>query len=173
MTRNRQEAEDLVQETYLKAVRNLHRYRDDGSCKAWLFRILTNTFIDRYRKNQRGPRSVEFEDDGATGMYEEVETPEPAAEPADQLADQPLQEFLSKFMVDEVKGAVDGLPDIFREAIVLRDIQGLTYQEVADSLEIPIGTVMSRLYRGRRLLQEALWEYAIAHGYVQSEEKPT
>lgn len=172
MTRNQQEAEDLVQDTYLKAVRNLHRYRDDGSCRAWLFRILTNTFIDRYRKNQRGPRAVEFEDDGATGMYDQVEPAEPSAQPIDQLVDRPLKEFLSKFMVDEVKNAVDDLPDIFREAIVLRDIQGFSYQEIADDLEIPIGTVMSRLYRGRRLLQEALWEFAIAHGYVKSEEKP-
>ena len=68
MTRNRQDAEDLVQETYLKAIRNLHRYRDDGSCKAWLFRILTNTFIDRYRSSQRAPRPVEFEDEAASGQ---------------------------------------------------------------------------------------------------------
>ncbi len=171
MTRNRQDAEDLVQETFLKAIRNLHRYRDDGSCKAWLFRILTNTFIDRYRSSQRAPQSVEFEDEAPINVQDQLDEETGAGESIEALTDRHLvHEFLSEFMVDEVKSAIDGLPDIFRDAIVLRDIQGLSYQEVADALRIPIGTVMSRLYRGRRLLQDALWEFAVKHGYTQTEE---
>ncbi len=171
MTRNRQEAEDLVQETFLKAIRNLHRYRDDGSCKAWLFRILTNTFIDRYRSSQRAPQSVEFEDETPIKVQDQLDGETGAGESIEALTDHhSVHEFLSKFMVDEVKSAIDGLPDIFRDAIVLRDIQGLSYQEVADALGIPIGTVMSRLYRGRRLLQDTLWEFAVKHGYTQAEE---
>jgi len=172
MTRNRQDAEDLVQETYLKAIRNLHRYRDDGSCKAWLFRILTNTFIDRYRSSQRAPRPVEFEDEAASSAQDQPDEETRAGETIEALSDHhSMHEFLSKFMVDEVKSAIDGLPDIFRDAIVLRDIQGFSYQEVADALGIPIGTVMSRLYRGRRLLQDSLWDFAVEHGYTKAEER--
>lgn len=172
MTRNRQDAEDLVQETYLKAIRNLHRYRDDGSCKAWLFRILTNTFIDRYRSSQRAPRPVEFEDEAASSAQDQLDQETRAGETIEALSDDhSVHEFLSKFMVDEVKSAIDGLPDIFRDAIVLRDIQGFSYQEVADALGIPIGTVMSRLYRGRRLLQDSLWDFAVEHGYTEAEER--
>ncbi|MEJ2152187.1 MAG: sigma-70 family RNA polymerase sigma factor [Gemmatimonadota bacterium] len=171
MTRNRQDAEDLVQETFLKAIRNLHRYRDDGSCKAWLFRILTNTFIDRYRSSQRAPQLVEFEDETPIKAQDQLDGETGAGESIEALTDHnSVHEFLSKFVVDEVKSAIDGLPDIFRDAIVLRDIQGLSYQEVADALGIPIGTVMSRLYRARRLLQDTLWEFAVKHGYTQTEE---
>ncbi len=171
MTRNRQDAEDLVQETFLKAIRNLHRYRDDGSCKAWLFRILTNTFIDRYRSSQRTPQPVEFEDEAPMNVQDQLDDETGVGESIEALTDHhSMHEFLSEFMVDEVKSAIDGLPDIFRDAIVLRDIQGLSYQEVADALSIPIGTVMSRLYRGRRLLQDALWEFAVKRGYTQAEE---
>lgn len=168
MTRNRQDAEDLVQETYFKAVRNLHRYREDASCKAWLFRILTNSYIDQYRKTQRAPTPVEFDDEGATGIYDRIEDlaeHEAGSEPLTTIEN--LQDFLGKFVADEVKRAVDGLPDIFCEVIVLRDLEGFSYQECADMLEIPIGTVMSRLYRGRRLLQESLHEYAVANGFIK------
>ena len=162
MTANRQDAEDLVQETYLKAVRNLHRYRDDGSCKAWLFRILTNTYIDSYRKARRSPMPVELDEEGASGLYERMVAP-----PGDDGA---LDDFLGRFVADEVKRALDGLPEIFRSVIALRDIEGFSYQEIADMLEIPIGTVMSRLFRGRRLLQDALRDYAVEEGYLRARE---
>jgi RNA polymerase sigma-70 factor (ECF subfamily) len=168
MTANRQDAEDLVQETYLKAVRNLHRYRDEGTCKPWLFRILTNTYIDRYRKSRRSPTPVELEEEGTTGLYDRmVDSHESSGTPAD-IED--LDDFLARFVSDEVKQALDGLPEIFRAVIALRDIEGFTYQDIADMLEIPIGTVMSRLYRGRRLLQDGLREYAQREGYVRAPE---
>lgn len=169
MTGDRQDAEDLVQETFVKAMRSLHRYREGGSCKAWLFRILTNAYIDRYRKARRSPMSVELEEEGRTGLYDRVlETPGEAAAPAFDLSD--LEDYLGRFVGDEVKHAMDGLPEIFREAIALRDMEGFSYQEIADMLEIPIGTVMSRLFRGRRLLQESLREYAVRQGYVRARE---
>ena len=167
MTGNRQDAEDLVQETYLKAVRNLHRYRDDGTCKAWLFRILTNTYIDRYRKSRRSPTPVELEEEGTTGLYDQmIGSDEEAGMPSPDLQD--LDEFLERFVSDEVKQAFDELPEIFRTAIALRDIEGFSYQEIAEMLEIPIGTVMSRLYRGRRILQDGLRAYAERRGYVRA-----
>lgn len=169
MARNKQDAEDLVQETYLKAVRSLHRYREDSSCKAWLFRILTNAYIDRYRKSQRAPIPVEFDEEGGAVSRDLLEEDDEFEAGRLHSADD-LPSFLSWFVADEVKGAIDGLPDIFREVIALRDIEGFSYQEVADMLEIPIGTVMSRLFRGRRLLQEELWEYARERGYVTNEE---
>ena len=169
MTANRQDAEDLVQDTYLKAVRNLHRYRDDGSCKAWLFRILTNTYIDGYRKARRSPMPVELDEEGASGLYERMVVP-PGDDGAPPLDLRDLDDFLGRFVADEVKRALDGLPEVFRSAIALRAIEGFSYQEIADMLEIPIGTVMSRLFRGRRLLQEALREYAVEEGYVQARE---
>lgn len=169
MTANRQDAEDLVQETYLKAIRNLHRYREDGNCKAWLFRILTNTYIDRYRKARRSPIPVELEEDGSTGMYDRmVGSDGEAGPPTLDLED--LDDFLGRFVADDVKLALDGLPEIFRTAIALRDIEGFSYQEIADMLAIPVGTVMSRLFRGRRILQDALREYAIREGYVRAHE---
>ncbi|MGH7563376.1 MAG: sigma-70 family RNA polymerase sigma factor [Gemmatimonadota bacterium] len=169
MTANPQDAEDLVQETFLKAIKNLHRYRDGGSCKAWLFRILTNTYIDRYRKARRSPIPVELDEEGTTGLYDRmVDTPGEAGPPPLDL--QGLDDFLGRFVADEVKQALDGLPEIFRSAIALRDIEGFSYQEIADMLEIPIGTVMSRLFRGRRLLQDALREYAVGEGYARARE---
>lgn len=172
MTRNRQDAEDLVQETYLKAVRALDRYREDASCKAWLFRILTNAYIDRYRRAQRQPRPVELDEGGATGLYEDalddtLSDPSGLDPGSADAAD--LDWFLSLSMSDPVKAGIDGLPDPFRELVVLRDLEGFSYRECADILGIPVGTVMSRLHRGRRLLRETLAAYARSHGYRAEE----
>ncbi|MBW3660818.1 MAG: sigma-70 family RNA polymerase sigma factor [Gemmatimonadetes bacterium] len=172
MTKNRQDAEDLVQETYLKAVRNLDRYREDAGCKPWLFRILTNTYIDLYRKRKRRPHEVEFDDEGATGIYDRIVLSFPSEKEEGPLhSPGGLDDFLHRFMADEVKAAIDELPDVFRELIVLRDIEGFSYRECAEMLEIPIGTVMSRLHRGRKSLQERLWDYAAEKGYVSPEEE--
>lgn len=172
MTRNRQDAEDLVQETYLKAVRSFHRYHEDAGCKAWLFRILTNTYIDLYRKRNRLPDEVEFEDDGATGVYDRFAPSYPGEREAGPLESSAgLDAFLHRFMADEVKAAIDDLPGIFRELIVLRDLEGFSYRECAEMLDIPVGTVMSRLHRGRRSLQEALHGYAVENGYAAPGEE--
>ena len=169
MTGNRQDAEDLVQDTYVKAIRNLHRYREGGSCKAWLFRILTNAYIDRYRKARRSPVPVELDEEGRTGLYDRLlDAPGEEAASGFDLSD--LDDYLGRFVDDEVKRAMDGLPEIFRTAIALRDMEGFSYQEIADMLEIPIGTVMSRLFRGRKLLQESLREHAVRRGFVRTRE---
>lgn len=169
MTKNRHDAQDLVQETYLKAVRNLHRYRAEAGCKSWLFTILTNTYIDLYRKRKRRPEKVEFDDEGATGIYDRIVSTFPADEDEGPLHSRgDLEDFLHRFMPDEVKAAIDELPDIHREVIILRDLEGFAYKECADMLDIPVGTVMSRLYRARKALQEALWEYAARRGYAAS-----
>ena len=169
MTGNRQDAEDLVQDTYVKAIRNLHRYREGGSCKAWLFRILTNAYIDRYRKARRSPVPVELDEEGRTGLYDRL-LDAPGEEAASGFDVSDLDDYLGRFVDDEVKRAMDGLPEIFRTAIALRDMEGFSYQEVADMLEIPIGTVMSRLFRGRKLLQESLREHAVRRGFVRTRE---
>ncbi|HUP18322.1 MAG TPA: sigma-70 family RNA polymerase sigma factor [Gemmatimonadota bacterium] len=155
MTRDPHDAEDLVQETYLKAVRALPGYREETGCKAWLFRILTNTYIDVYRKRRRSPAEVEFEDEGAGG----------AAGDAVAVEVDYDDDWLSRVFDDEVKAAIDALPDAFRELIVLRDLEGFTYRECSDLLTIPIGTVMSRLHRGRRSLAEGLRAYGAKRGY--------
>lgn len=171
MTKNRQDAEDLVQETYLKAVRNLHRYREEAGCKAWLYRILTNTYIDLYRKRKRRPNEVELDEEGGTGIYDRIVSTFPGGSTEGPLHDVgAVEDFLHRFMSDEVKAAIDDLPDIYRELIVMRDLEGFTYKECADMLEIPIGTVMSRLHRGRKTLQDRLWEFAARKGYVRQEE---
>lgn len=158
MTRHRQDAEDLVQDTYLKAVRGMDRYRDEAGCRAWLFRILTNTYIDLYRKRRRAPIVVEFDESHAG------DAPDGPEETDDGPDD--LEDSLSWSFADEVKAAIDDLPDVFRELIVLRDVEGFSYRECADMLEIPLGTVMSRLHRGRRILQRRLRGYAVANGYL-------
>jgi RNA polymerase sigma-70 factor (ECF subfamily) len=169
MTGDRQDAEDLVQDTFVKAIRNLYRYREGGSCKAWLFRILTNAYIDRYRKARRSPVPVELDEEGRTGLYDRIlDAAGEEAAPGFDLSD--LDDYLGRFVGDEIKRAMDGLPEIFRTAIVLRDMEGFSYQEIADMLEIPIGTVMSRLFRGRKLLQESLREHAVRQGYVRTRE---
>jgi RNA polymerase sigma-70 factor (ECF subfamily) len=168
MTGDRQDAEDLVQDTFVKAIRNLYRYREGGSCKAWLFRILTNAYIDRYRKARRSPVPIELDEESRTGLYDRLLDAPGEAAAAFDLSD--LDDYLGRFVGDEVKRAVDGLPEIFRTAIALRDMEGFSYQEIAEMLEIPIGTVMSRLFRGRRLLQESLREYAVRQGYVRTRE---
>ena len=160
MTGNRQDAEDLVQETYLKAVRDLDRQREIASIRGWLFRILTNTYIDRYRKARRSPTEVPFEDEGpfdrAAGLDDH-----PGLDAEALLRDpREIEAFLVRFVSDDVKAAVDELPETFRIAVVLRDLLGLSYKEMSEQLSVPIGTVMSRLFRGRRMIQEHLREHA-------------
>lgn len=167
MTKNRQDAEDLVQETYFKAIRSLHQYREEIGCKPWLFKILTNAYIDSYRKRKQAPDIVEFDEEGATGIYDKILSSFPDASGAGPLHDpEGLKGFLHRFMPDEVKAAIDTLSDVSRELIVLRDLEGFTYKECAEMLQIPIGTVMSRLHRARKALQQELWEYASGRGYV-------
>lgn len=160
MTGNRQDAEDLVQETYLKAVRDLDRHREIASVRGWLFRILTNTYIDRYRKARRSPSEVVFEDEGPFDRAADLD--DNTGLDAEALLRDPreIEAFLVRFVSDDVKAAVDELPETFRLAVVLRDLLGFSYKEIGEQLSVPIGTVMSRLFRGRRMIQEHLREHA-------------
>lgn len=169
MTGNAADAEDLVQDTYLKATRSIDRYHEHESAgpRAWLFRILTNAYIDRYRQRMRAPETVELTDD--RGLYDLfLESREPPSDDDSGSAgwsDAELGSFLRRFVGDEVKAALDSLPPAFRLVVILRDVEGFSYREIADMLGVPVGTVMSRLFRGRRLLQARLGAYAASHGY--------
>ena len=161
MTRNPADAEDLVQETYLKAYRGFGGFEEGTNLKAWLYRILTNTFINTYRSKKRRPAESDLDDVEDLYLYRRLGGLEAAA--AGRSAE---DELLDIYTDDEVKQALEELPEQFRMAVMLADVEGFSYKEIADILEIPIGTVMSRLHRGRKGLQKKLWEYAVARGLV-------
>jgi RNA polymerase sigma-70 factor (ECF subfamily) len=160
LTRNAHDAEDLVQETYLKAYRHYDKFEEGTNLKAWLFKIMKNTFINNYRKKQRIPPQSDFADvEGAL----ETRVREDAA----GRIKSPEEEFLESIVDEQVQTAMDSLPADYRMAIVLADLEGFSYKEIAEILEVPVGTVMSRLYRGRKLLEEAMLEYARERGYIR------
>jgi RNA polymerase sigma-70 factor (ECF subfamily) len=161
MTRNPADAEDLVQETYLKAYRGFGGFEEGTNLKAWLYRILTNTFINTYRSKKRRPTETDLDDVEDLYLYRRLGGLEAAA--AGRSAE---EELLDIYTDDEVKRALEELPEQFRMAVLLADVEGFSYKEIADILEIPIGTVMSRLHRGRKGLQKKLWEFAVARGLV-------
>jgi RNA polymerase sigma-70 factor (ECF subfamily) len=161
MTRNPADAEDLVQETYLKAYRGFGGYEDGTNLKAWLYRILTNTFINSYRSKKRRPTESDIEDVEDLYLYRRLGGLEAAA--AGRSAE---EELLEIYTDDEVKRALEELPEQFRMAVLLADVEGFSYKEIADIMDIPIGTVMSRLHRGRKGLQKKLWEFAVERGLV-------
>lgn len=155
MTRNPADAEDVVQETYLKAYRAYDTFEAGTNLKAWLYRILTNTYINRYRKKKRRPTEVELDEVEDLYLYKKVGGPargdvSPSAE----------EEVLESFVDADVKAAVEALPDNFRMPVLLADVEGFSYKEIAEIMDVPIGTVMSRLHRGRKALQQALWQFA-------------
>ena len=159
MTRNPTDAEDLVQDTYLRAFRGFSGFKEGTNLKAWLYRILTNSFINTYRKKQRQPQTVEGPDDvdewylfdklGGRNVELSAET-----------------EVLDKIPDEAVKGALESLPENFRLPVLLADVEGFSYKEIAEIMDTPIGTVMSRLHRGRKALQKALWDTAKERGLV-------
>ncbi|MCS7082122.1 MAG: sigma-70 family RNA polymerase sigma factor [Bacteroidota bacterium] len=158
---NREDAADLVQETYLKAYRFFDRYETGTNAKAWLFRILKNSFINRYRRRVREPDRVDLEE---IQEYYYSLRDETLSESTD------LAELLDRQLLDdEVTAALQSLPVDFRTVVILCDLEGFTYEEIADLLEIPIGTVRSRLHRGRKLLRLRLLEYARQRGYKVDE----
>ena len=161
MTRNPAEAEDLVQETYLKAYRAFGSFEQGTNLKAWLYKILTNTFINAYRSRRRRPEQTEIEDVEDLYLYRRLGGLEGAA--AGRSAE---EEVLDRFTDADVKEALESLPETFRMTVLLADVEGFSYREIADIMEIPIGTVMSRLHRGRRALQKALHEFGMERGLV-------
>ena len=162
MSRNRQDAEDLLQETYLRAYKYYDKFQEGTNFKAWLFKILKNTFINRYRKRQRQPLRNSF--DEIEGSFESrlLESPLTARGAT------PEEELMLDALDQDVQQALEALPEDYRTAVELADLQGLSYREIADQLGIPLGTVMSRLYRGRRKLEAVLLRYAREHGYIRS-----
>src|SRR3712207_6508874 len=161
MTRNPSDAEDLVQETYLKAYRAFESFQEGTNLKAWLYRILTNTFINTYRAKKRRPDETDIEDLENLFLYRRLGGLEGAS--AGRSAE---DEVLDHFTEGEIKEAIEALPEQFRLAVLLGDVEGFSYKEIAEILEIPIGTVMSRLHRGRRALQKRLYEFAAGRGLV-------
>ncbi|MCH9837513.1 sigma-70 family RNA polymerase sigma factor [bacterium] len=164
MTRNRADAEDLVQETYLKGFRSFHTFNEGTNLRAWLFRILTNTYINKYRKQQRGFDESDLGDIEDLYLYKRMGTFEDAS--IGRSAEESLMTMLPD---DEVKQALENLPENFRLPVILADVEGFAYKEIAEILEIPIGTVMSRLHRGRKAMQKALHDYAAARGLQRTQ----
>ncbi|MDA8292073.1 MAG: sigma-70 family RNA polymerase sigma factor [Actinomycetota bacterium] len=161
MTRNPADAEDLVQETYLKAYRAYGGFQEGTNLKAWLYKILTNTFINTYRARKRRPEEADVEDVEDLYLYHRLGGGLSAV--SGRSAE---EEALDRFTDDEVKAAVESLPESFRLAVLLADVEGFSYKEIAEIMEVPIGTVMSRLHRGRRSLQKALAQYGAERGLV-------
>jgi RNA polymerase sigma-70 factor (ECF subfamily) len=159
LTRNPADAEDLVQETFLRAYRGFHQFEPGTNLKAWLYRILTNTFINSYRKKQRQPQTISEDEIEDWYLYSKMaeEGLEPSAETSviETLPDEDVQEALSS------------LPEQFRIAVLLADVEGFSYKEIAEITGVPIGTVMSRLHRGRKALEKRLWDVVRERGLVK------
>jgi len=154
MTRNAADAEDLVQETYLKAYRGYDRFQDGTNLKAWMYRILTNSYINRYRAKQRRPDETDIADVEDMYLYRRL-----GGEHSD-VGTSAEEAFLSSVTDSNVKAAIEAIPENFRIAVLLADVEGFAYKEIAEILDIPIGTVMSRIHRGRKALEKQLHEFA-------------
>lgn len=163
MTRNPQEADDLLQDTCLKAYRFLDKFQRGTNFKAWIFKILTNVFINRYRKLQRD-REVrgEVEKDG---HHAHILAQGPARD-----AQHPEETILDRLMSDDIREALEKLPPDFRMAIILSDVEEFSYKEIAEIMDCPVGTVMSRLYRARRQMQRLLYRHAVDRGFIEAHE---
>ena len=162
MTFNGADAEDLVQETFLKAFRFWDSYEKGTNIRAWLFRIMKNAYINRYRKEKKEPEKVEY--DEIQNFYNNVR--ESAVESGDSQ-----ETLFNGLLEDDVATALADLPEDFRTVVILCDIEGLTYEEVAEFVDCPIGTVRSRLHRGRKLLRAKLLDYARRRGYAEEKSK--
>src|SRR3989339_1332112 len=158
MTGDEDDANDLVQETYLKAFRFFDKFEKGTNCKAWLFRILKNSFINDYRKTTKEPNKVDYDD--IQNFYENIK--------ADEVETQHYEEdAFANLLDDEISKAISELPEDFRTVVILSDIEGFTYEEIADFVDIPVGTVRSRLHRARKMLYVQLFDYAKDKGFVK------
>jgi RNA polymerase sigma-70 factor (ECF subfamily) len=166
MTRNAADAEDLVQETFLRAYRAFGSFTEGTNLRAWLYRILTNTYINAYRARKRRPEQADVEDVEDLYLYHRLS---PDGSPLSRSAE---EEALASFTDDEVKAAIESLPEAFRMAVLLADVEGFSYKEIAEITDVPIGTVMSRIHRGRRALQKALHQFAEERGLVATASGP-
>ena len=162
-TKNPEDARDLVQDTYLKAFNSFHQFEEGTNLRAWLYRVLTTTFINTYRKDQRRPQL-------ASGEIEDWQLAEAQSHTSD-LGKSAEVEALENLPDSDIKRALQEIPEEFRIAVYLADVEGFSYKEIADIVEIPAGTVMSRLHRGRKLLREKLSDYAKELGYSTEPKK--
>ncbi len=156
ITGNQLDADDLLQETYLRAFRFFNKFERGTNCKAWLFRIMKNLFINKYRKNQKEPGKVDY--DEIENFFDNIRS--------DKIDSTDLQEkVFSNLLDDDLTNALNSLQDDFKTVVILCDLEGLSYEEIADFVQCPIGTVRSRLHRGRKMLQQKLYDYAKTRGY--------
>ncbi len=163
-TRNRADAEDLVQDAMVKAYASFHQYRPGTNLRAWLYRVLSTTYINTYRKKQRRPQEVSadgvrdnLDDAGDFSLFDRLDG---GASPSAEF------EVMQALPAEAVRGALDELPEQFRTAVYLADVEGFSYAEIAEIMDTPIGTVMSRLHRGRTALQKALYDHAVRNGIL-------
>jgi RNA polymerase sigma-70 factor (ECF subfamily) len=163
MTKNVSDAEDLVQEAFTKAYRFWDKFEPGSNCRAWLFKIMTNIFINDYRSKSRTPSPISVDDIEDNYLYKYL---------ADSGDDQnPERQLFAKIFDDDIKKAIEELPDDFRLVVVLSFLEGFSYQEIADIADLQLGTVKSRLHRGRKLLQKQLLDYAVKNGYIKETRK--
>jgi len=165
LTKNERDAEDLVQDTCMRAYRFFDKFERGTNIRAWLFKILTNTFINRYRRRVKEKSVTE-------GAEREAVHEQFISRDASDFAANPEEYFFDRLLSDDVLKAIDQLPIDFRMVVILADLQEFSYKEIAEILECPVGTVMSRLFRGRKLLQKALRDYAAGVGVTSPDEKP-
>ena len=161
MTRNPADAEDLVQEAMLRAYRSFDSFEPGTNLKAWLFRILTNAYINVYRKKQREPQKVSADEIEEFDLYRELKSRDP------QFQETPETIVLDSLVDSDILEAIEELPEQFRLAVMLSDVEGFSYAEMAEIMDVPMGTVMSRLHRGRKALQKRLWDVARERGIVK------
>jgi RNA polymerase sigma-70 factor (ECF subfamily) len=158
MTKNAGDAEDLVQDTYLRAYQFFDQFQGGTNARAWLFRILTNLYINTYRRRSREPERVSYDELEDFYLYNRL-----ADACSSGTSGSPEEAVVQKVEVEAIRAAIERLPDEYRDTVVLADLNEFSYQEISDILQIPIGTVRSRLSRGRRLVQKALWSYSEAN----------
>lgn len=159
LTGNAADADDLVQETFFKAYRAWDQYQPGTNAKGWLLTILRNSFINEYRRRSRHPATVDVDAIEPFAVFDGVQEEDPQGA------------FFKRIVDDEVLRAIDALPESFRETLVLSDVDGLSYQEIAGVLGIPVGTVKSRLFRARQALQTKLYDYAVSMGYIKGRKE--
>ncbi|HLG23102.1 MAG TPA: sigma-70 family RNA polymerase sigma factor [Candidatus Manganitrophaceae bacterium] len=169
LAKNRQDAEDLVAEAVAKAWAGLETLKEKGRFRPWVFRILTNAFISDYRKEETKTKKASLDeersdDKGGFSLFEELH------QPFLLWWNNPEKEFLNKLLREDIERAVDALPGAFRVAVILSDLEGFSYEEISEILKIPVGTVRSRLARGRSLLQKALWDHAKEAGLIKEKD---
>lgn len=157
MTGDSDDASDLIQETYLKAFRFFDKFEKGTNCKAWLFRIMKNTYINTYRKNTKEPDKVDYEE--IENFYENIKASNTDSAHLEK-------DIYDNLLDDDLSDAISSLPEDFRTVVILADIEGFTYDEIADFIDVPVGTVRSRLHRARKMLFTKLYDYAGERGYL-------